>query len=116
VETPPETPPQTTPPETTPPVETPPETTPPETYTPPETPVTHKPSSPNETPKPNTPPGAGGVLGLEQGSGGGGVVEAAPSAQATLPFTGAELPLLFLTGAVLLGLGLVLHRVSSERA
>jgi len=56
------------------------------------------------------------VLGQEQEHGGGQVVEsAAPSAEATLPFTGVDLPLLLLTGAAFLGLGLVLHRVSAER-
>jgi hypothetical protein len=56
------------------------------------------------------------VLGQEQEHGGGGVVEtAAPSAETTLPFTGVDLPLLLLTGAAFLGLGLVLHRVSAER-
>ena len=56
------------------------------------------------------------MLGQEQEHGGGQVVEsAAPSAEATLPFTGVNLPLLFFTGAAFLGLGLVLHRVSTER-
>jgi hypothetical protein len=56
------------------------------------------------------------VLGQEQASGPGGVVEtAAPSASSTLPFTGFDVPLLFLTGAAFLGLGLVLHRASAER-
>jgi hypothetical protein len=80
-----------------------------------ETPVPHTPPSPTEKPKHNTQPG-GGVLGQEEESGSGGVVEtAAPSAESTLPFTGADIPLLILTGAVFFGLGLVLHRVSTER-
>ena len=56
------------------------------------------------------------MLGQEQASGGGGVVEtAAPSTASTLPFTGVDIPLLVVMGATFLGLGLVLHRVSAER-
>jgi hypothetical protein len=55
------------------------------------------------------------VLGEEQ-SGGGGVVEtAAPSAESTLPFTGFDVPLLMLVGTAFLGLGLVLHRATTQR-
>jgi outer membrane biosynthesis protein TonB len=119
VETPPvETPPVEKPPVETPPVETPPVETPPvETETPP---VETPPEKPNrqtttpETPNTRVERGSGGVLGQEQSSGGGGVVQASP-AQSSLPFTGSETPLLILLGASLLGIGLVLHRMSVER-
>ena len=55
------------------------------------------------------------MLGQEQEHGGGVVETAAPGTEATLPFTGVDLPLLLLTGAAFLGLGLVLHRVRAER-
>jgi hypothetical protein len=127
-ETPPETtpPPETKPPETTPPPETPPETTPPGTtppeYTPPETP----PDTPTDTPtpkphkpsSPQSPENTGGVvLPQEQGQGNGGEVAAttATGAESTLPFTGADIRLLLLTGAAFLGLGLVLHRMTTQR-
>jgi hypothetical protein len=109
-----ETPPVETPPVETPPVETPPETTPPE-YTPPETPTPvapHKPSPPNETQTPNSNSG-GSVLGQEEEHG-GVVATPAPSAESTLPFTGVDIPLLMLMGALFLGVGLVLRRVSTE--
>lgn len=95
----------------TPPVET--ETPPVET--PPETP--QKPSrqtTPPETPNTGVKHGSVGVLGQEQGPGGGGVVQAS-AAQSSLPFTGSETPLLILLGASVLGIGLVLHRMSVER-
>jgi LPXTG-motif cell wall-anchored protein len=74
------------------------------------------PTSPPNTPKTHAKARqGGGVLGQEQGRGGGGVVQAAPAAT-TLPFTGSEVPLLMLMGAAFLGLGLVLHRMSANRA
>ena len=119
VETPPvETPPVETPPVETPPVETPPVETPPvETETPPVETPPEKPkrqTTPPETPNTRVERGSGGVLGQEQGSGGGGVVQASP-AQSSLPFTGSEIAVLILLGASLLGIGLVLHRMSVER-
>jgi hypothetical protein len=91
----------------TPPVETPPVETPPT-----ETPNT--PTTPPETPNTNAHQQGGGVLGQEQGQGGGEVVTASP-AESTLPFTGIDVPLLMLMGVAFLGIGLVLHRVSAER-
>ena len=117
VQTPPvQTPPVQTPPVQTPPVETPPvETETPPVETPPETPQKpNRQTTPPETPNTRVEHGSGGVLGQEQGSGGGGVVQASP-AQSSLPFTGSETPLLILLGASLLGIGLVLHRMSVER-
>jgi hypothetical protein len=57
------------------------------------------------------------VLPQEQGHGNGGEVVAteAAGAESTLPFTGADIRFLLLTGAAFLGLGLVLHRMSAER-
>jgi outer membrane biosynthesis protein TonB len=108
-----ETPPVETPPVETPPVETPPvETETPPVETPPEKP--NRQTTPPETPNARVERGSGGVLGQEQGSGGGGVVQASP-AQSSLPFTGSETPLLILLGASLLGIGLVLHRMSVQR-
>jgi hypothetical protein len=92
-----------TPPVETPPVETPPTETPNTPTTPPETPNTHAHHQQG-----------GGVLGQEQGQGGGEVVTASP-AETTLPFTGIDIPLLMLMGVAFLGFGLVLHRVSAER-
>ena len=77
--------------------------------TPSETPETRK--SPNAQPKHQ----GGGVLGQEQGTAPtSGVVTASP-AEAALPFTGSNAPLLMLVGAGFLGLGLVLHRMSTDR-
>ena len=118
-----ETPPVVTPPVVTPPVETPPQYTTPPVETPPvetppvETPPTETPNTPNSPPEtPNTPSNqqGGGVLGQEQGRGGGEVVTASP-AETTLPFTGIDVSMLLLMGVAFLGFGLVLHRVSAER-
>jgi hypothetical protein len=96
----------------TPPVETPPVETP------------QSPTSPNSPESPTTPverEGGGGddVLPQEQGGGGGvesptEVTEAAPAA-GTLPFTGSRTPLLVLFGVALLGLGVGVRRVTTER-
>jgi hypothetical protein len=88
-------------------VETPPEKTPPVKETP------NHPTSPPNAPNTHANQG-GGVLGQEQGHGGGGVVQAS-TAESTLPFTGSDTLLLMLLGVASLGLGLVLHRVSTER-
>ena len=71
-------------------------------------------TTPPETPNTRVERGSGGVLGQEQGSGGGGVVQAAP-AQSSLPFTGSEIAVLILLAVSLLGIGLVLRRISVER-
>jgi hypothetical protein len=55
------------------------------------------------------------VLGQENGAGGGEVVETAAPAASTLPFTGVDVPLLVLTGAAMLGVGLAMHRASTAR-
>jgi hypothetical protein len=125
VETPPvETPPVETPPVQTPPVQTPPVETPPVETPPVETP--QSPTSPNSPESPTAPverEGGGGdeVLPQEQGQGGGGiesptseVTETAPAA-GTLPFTGSRAPLLVLFGVALLGLGVGLRSVTTER-
>jgi hypothetical protein len=108
------------PPVTTPPVETPPVETPVEAPVE-ETPTEETPSHENKpTPKPDVPEsvtehGGGLVLPLEQHQGGGGgVVTAAPTA-GSLPFTGSEIPVVVALGIALLGVGLVLHRVSAAR-
>jgi hypothetical protein len=127
VETPPDhgTPPVETPPVQTPPVQTPPVETPPVQTPPVETPVEtpQSPTSPNSPESPTTPVeregGGDEVLDQEQGGGGGvesptEVTEAAPAA-GTLPFTGSPTPLLALFGVALLGLGVGIRRVTSER-
>jgi hypothetical protein len=55
------------------------------------------------------------VLGQENGTGGGEVVETAAPAESTLPFTGVDVSLLMVMGAAMLGVGLVLHRASTAR-
>jgi hypothetical protein len=128
-----------TPPVEKPPVQTPPVTTPPPVQTPPVqtppvyTPPTVTPETPTTPPKTESPKGPGKkggggveVLPQEQTHGGGltaptsGVTEAgvnAAPAAGTLPFTGgpAPLPLLVLLGGGLVGLGVGLRRVSTER-
>ena len=126
VETPPvETPPVETPPVETPPVETPPVETPPVTppvETPPETPE----ETPVETPKRRrkrrplprtcrTRSRVAACWGRSRAPAGRVEVVKATPAEASLPFTGSNTPLLMLVGVAFLGLGLVLHRVSTER-
>jgi hypothetical protein len=128
-ETPPvETPPVETPPVVTPPVEAPPVQTQPVVTPPVQTPLAPTPEQPTTpvTPESPTAPrerggGGGEVLPQEQRRGGG---QAAPTTEAgvqtapavgTLPFTGAPTALLMLFGAVLLGFGVGLRRMATER-
>jgi hypothetical protein len=90
-----------------------------------ETPPVETPQSPTSPDSPESPTtpvereGGGGDEVLPQEQGGGvesptEVTEAAPAA-GTLPFTGSRTPLLVLFGFALLGLGVGVRRMTTER-